>query len=354
MTHLSKVAEETLKLCNVKHGDEVLLVSPYVHDQNHVEAWAIALANLGADFLRVTLPPMTKNGKLTDPYSPYIITAMDKASMLLQIHGPFAPGHLSKNLTPTLGLYNENALRILHSGLKWLDVTIRDPEVNLRRLFPSSQTIQRTRRGAEIFHGAETIRIASRTGTDLTLDKSRRKGSCQFGIADQPGRYDNYGVCATFCAPIEESANGTLVLSPGDYILGQGLIVSEPVEITFRDGYARKIEGGLTARMLERWLANWRDEQSYGVSHIGWGRIPLESAVWTESNYFTFADAEGYYGMMQIALGSNMFDTPLPNFGLGGKNTAVSHTDIECLNHDFYLDGEVIVKDGNIVHPECS
>jgi 2,5-dihydroxypyridine 5,6-dioxygenase len=103
--------------------------------------------------------------------------------------------------------------------------------------------------------------------------------------------------------------------------------------------------------MLNRWLASWKDEQSYGVSHIGWGTN--DSAVWLDSNYFCFADAESYYGVMQIALGSNIFDTPLPNYGLGGKNTAVSHTDIECLNTDFYLDEEIIVKDGDIVHPEC-
>jgi hypothetical protein len=44
-----------------------------------------------------------------------------------------------------------------------------------------------------------------------------------------------------------------------------------------------------------------------------------------------------YYGNMTIAFESN------PG----------SHIDIPCLNHSFYLDGDLIIEEGEIVHPSC-
>jgi 2,5-dihydroxypyridine 5,6-dioxygenase len=132
-----------------------------------------------------------------------------------------------------------------------------------------------------------------------------------------------------------------LILESGDYILKLQRDVVDPVKITFKDGYAKKIEGGFTAKLLQRWFDRWEDPEVYGVAHVGWG-THKEGAVWTDSLYFCVADAESYPGVMQIGVGATS-DRP-----------SLGHCDIECRHCNIYLDNELIVKDGEIVNPQCS
>lgn len=60
-----------------------------------------------------------------------------------------------------------------------------------------------------------------------------------------------------------------------------------------------------------------------------------------------------YSGNMAITFGGNLIKSPARYCGLHGKNDAPSYCDIFTLNHDFYLDGKLIVRRGEIVHPEC-
>jgi hypothetical protein len=75
--------------------------------------------------------------------------------------------------------------------------------------------------------------------------------------------------------------------------------------------------------------------------------------VWIDHGLFCVSDAESYEGIMQIAFGSNYFDTPIHLSGMAGKRRVPSHCDIDLLNHDYYLDNELICKEGKIVHPKA-
>jgi 2,5-dihydroxypyridine 5,6-dioxygenase len=248
-------------------------------------------------------------------------------------------------------MYSDYFVDWLNAGVRLLDVMLCVPMANIRRLRPTKALVERTMTGAKMMQDAKEIRIVSEAGTDLTLDKTGRKGHAQKGVVDSPGSWDNYGFGLVASAPKEDSANGTLVFDTGDYILAIGMSVTEPVKMTIKDGYIRKIEGGITAKIFEKWLAEKNDEDAYGTSHIGWGTH--YASVWTDSPLFTVADAESYPGLMQIAFGSSFFNTPAELCGFGGKNRSISHCDCDLLNHDFYLDGELIVKKGDIVHPKC-
>ena len=351
MLDLPKVVEDTLKLCKVKENDKVALLSAYPPIEGLVEACMTALINIGADFMRITLPPRIKDGKAVDPVGPFAADVLKSADMILQIHPAPAPGHLYATAMPDVFMYNDYFVNWLKAGACLLDVMLVVPEANIRRLRPTKALIERTMSGTKMMQNAKEIRIISEAGTDLTLDKTGRKGHAQKGVVDVPGSWDNYGFGLVACAPLEDSANGTVVFDTGDYILGIGINVTEPVKCTLKDGAITKIKGGITAKIFEKWLAEKNDERSYIVSHIGWGTH--YEAVWTDSPLFSVADAESYPGLMQIAFGSNFFDTPAEYCGMGGKNRAPSHCDCDLLNHDFYLDGELIVKKGKIVHPRC-
>jgi 2,5-dihydroxypyridine 5,6-dioxygenase len=360
----SSVIEQMLKLQKAEEGDKVIVLTSHVYDKYTLDAYMTALCNLNAQFMHIIAPPVAKSAPtiagpskgaamLSAPSSRLLVDTLKSADLILHVYTQLG-GRWGKMVSqwgiPHISIYSDECVETLMSGKRWLDIMV--DEVNFRRLFPTPDLIRRTKAGAEIMQRAVTLRITSKAGTNLTLDKKGRKGHAQFGVADEQGRWDNYGFGLVACAPVEDTANGTLVLDTGDYILSMDRDVTEPVKCQIKDGKITEIEGGFTALLLRKWFESWKDPEAYGISHIGWG-TNVESAVWTDSQFFCVSDAESYPGVMQIAFGSNYFDTPALLSGLGGKRRTAAHMDIDLLNHNFYLDGELICEEGKIVYPNC-
>ena len=76
--------------------------------------------------------------------------------------------------------------------------------------------------------------------------------------------------------PTEGTANGTVVIQPGDIvILPYCRYVQDEIRLDIRDGFVRKIEGGLDAKLMHNWLednqAHPDDMDGHAISHLGWG-----------------------------------------------------------------------------------
>jgi 2,5-dihydroxypyridine 5,6-dioxygenase len=350
-THeLSGLAREILSLSAVKDGERAILLTTHVYDERMVEAFRIALNDLNAEFLRLIVPPRSNaDHRFANPLTKYASEVLKTADIVVNIFSytwwplPYAPSPAGR-----IWMHSDEFIQVTNGKTRWLDVSIGEDA--MRRLFPTEAMIHRTVNGAKLMAKAKEIRIESSAGTNLTLRKDGRKGHRQIGVVDEEGMWDNYGFGLVACAPLEDSAEGTLVMQPGDYILQSMMEVKDKVEMTFRNGHVTKIEGGLSAKILEKWLAQWKHPDSYAPAHIGWG-THLEGAVWVGNREFTVADAESYPGNMQLALGRNVFNTTNPMTGLGGKNRTPSHLDLQCLNTSFYIDDEIVVKDGQLVNP---
>ena len=351
MLALSKEVDKIWSLCNVKPDEKVVMLRPSVYEYpDLVDEFMSGLCRIGADYVLVTLPSkktLIQEGFGAGKFSSLDIQILKGADMILSFFTWPSP---VPYFTPP---YVEGLNEILESGTRWLDYMQPNPGINLRRLMPSAAMIERTMAGVRLMEKADTIRVVSEAGTDLTLSRKGRKGSKETGVVTHPGEWDNWGFGIVATSPIEESTEGTLVIDTFDYILGLGYkAATEPVKLTFKDGSCEgRIEGGITAKMLENSLEKANDPRAYLVSHIGWGTH--EGAVWHDNALFTMADAESYMGNMQIALGKNTARAPYRHSGLGGKNDVNYHCDIELLNCDFYLDDEQILEKGKIVHPEC-
>ncbi len=352
---LSKVIEEILTLCKVKPDEKAILLTPTKYDEALIQEFMVALANKETDFLRIIAPTRDKNKKLipsaTQPLGMEVFKAAD---IVLEVK----PWQAWEAEVPSAKeLYSDVANEIFASGTRWLDFSLPFPEINIRRLFPSQKLIKRTWAGAELMEKAKEIKIVSETGTNFTCRKDGRKGGSQNGLVPGPGEWDNYGFGMVDCAPLEDSSEGVIVVSPGDHYHYDNStervnIVREPIKLIFKDGKIAKIEGGLEAKLISRSLARYNNDDVYRIAHIGWGTH--EGCVWTDNRLFCIADVESYLGNVQIHFGINIFNCPAPHKGLGGKNRAPAHVSgPSLLNHDFYLDGELIVKKGKIVHPEC-
>jgi 2,5-dihydroxypyridine 5,6-dioxygenase len=340
---------EILTLSKVTEDERVALVTTTAFDAPILEAYQSALEMLGADAVRIILPRKASGRQLAQPLGPYAAEVLKGANMVIR------PVTVEHTPVPDIFMYDEIFSPILFSGTRWLDVVIQ--EEAMRRLFPDQALIDRTLAGVEMMEKAESIRVTSQAGTDLRVSKKGRKGHKQTGIVDEPGMWDNYGFGLVACAPLEDSAEGTLVLDAGDSA-GQvpfgdrHRINPEPITLTFKAGKIVDIQGGHTALMLRRYLDAHGDDKARRIAHIGWGTH--HRARWGGGYYFTHADWESFYGCVMIHYGVNIFDTPCRFSGLGGGTHPPGlHWGGSMLNCTFYLDDELIVENGVIVHPKC-
>lgn len=346
---LSGLVTDILKLSKVHEGERVALVTNTVYDTQILDAYLSGVEESGAEALRIILPRRAEGNQLIQPLSSFAAEVLKNADMVLN------PVTEDFSIVPDIFMYDEIFSEILASGTRWLNVVIH--EEAMRRLFPSKALIDRTMAGLELMEKAETILLVSDAGTNLRLSKRGRKAHKQTGIVDEPGMWDNFGFGLVACAPLEDSAEGVVVLDAGDSA-GQApfgdrhRINPEPIKLTFRKGKIVEIEGGHTALMLRRYLEANAGDAGHRIAHIGWGTH--DKAVWGGGKKFTHADWESYYGSIMMHYGVNIFDTPCRFSGLGGANKPPDiHWGGSMLNCSLYLDDKLIVDHGKIVHPEC-
>jgi 2,5-dihydroxypyridine 5,6-dioxygenase len=345
---ISELCERALQLSKIQRGEKVCLLTTHVADERILDGFRVALGRLGADAIRLILPPRTDGTDWINPIQldSYAHRALKQASMVIRVNTLRAVADVS--------MYTQVVRDVLFAGVRWLDVN--GDEMTMRRLFPTDALIARTLEGSRRLAQAETLRITSDAGTDLTVRKRGRKGHAQVGYVDEPGRWDNFGFGLVACAPEEDQTEGVVVFDVGDSLglfLGPYYnLLYQPVRFHFERGRIVRIEGGQVAAAYDAYLKKLNRPEHYRIAHIGWGTH--EKANWG-GPHFTVGDWESYYGNVMIHLGHNVFDTPVANSGLGGQNHPSAdwpmppHSGGVVLNHSLWLDGQQILDRGRIV-----
>lgn len=181
---------------------------------------------------------------------------------------------------------------------------------------------------AKMLTTAETARVVTPFGTDFTMSLKGRAGEDDCGIYDTPGAFGNLPAGEAYIAPLEGTAQGTLVY---DASMGGIGLLDEPIRVTVEKGEAVKVEGGKEAEALNAMLeAAGRPGRNIAELGIGTNRgASLTGSV---------LEDEKVLGTIHIALGDNA------NFG--GKVEASCHLDGLLTEPDLYLDGELVIKKG--------
>jgi len=321
--------KKQLELCKVKEGETIILFNDTEFNEQYPAACLAAAKELNAEVFLMTFPTDMKTFS-----SKAILNAWKSADMIIGM------------TTAAAWLYSKAHNEALAAGARTL--MIEEPVEVLRRMFPCEEVRQRTINGANLLKKGKILRITSDVGTDLTMSKEDRPGISQYGISDIKGRWDHWPSGLVACAPVENTAEGTLVIDTGDIILNLGRYVQSPIKLTIREGNILKFEGGLDAKLLQDYFEAPKEKNAYQVSHIGWGtdhRAQWNSIGLKFWEWGGLMDAESYYGNMQIAFGSNFMSN------LGGKNVCKFHIDIPCRNHSFYVDNQLVVDKGIIIPP---
>lgn len=321
-----------LQLCRLNRREKMVLFTDTRTNPNYTAAFLAAGKELAGCIFELKIPFLSGHDGRAMNLAP-IVEILKDGNLVIDL-----------STGTVLFLYSRGLAEVLQSGARVLQVKAEEDQ--LLRCFPAEDVQRRTQKGAEWLERARELRVISKAGTELTMSKTGRPAITQIGISHVSGRWDSWPSGFLYCAPQEETANGTLVLDVGDILVMLGRYVQEPVRLTVKGGRITQVDGGVDAVLLQERLGHWKDPEAYIISHIGWGTD--HRARWTEvaqrGTEDGARDVRSTYGNVQIAFGAN--------FRLGGKNQTSAHEDLVLRRASLELDGIVVVEDGSILPEE--
>jgi 2,5-dihydroxypyridine 5,6-dioxygenase len=328
-----------LELCNVRKGETIACVSDLATRREYIQAMFAAAEELGADVYEMCvnmIPGWTKVGVPTIGQCKGTLEALRQADMIVIFHVPLFSGWLKE---------------VRAAGVRVL--MIIDAPDDLEQLMSPPGLKEAVLYGHGLYAKSREARVVSDAGTDLTWKCGDFPVMSQYGHADLPGRFDHWGAGHVHTFPNEGSAEGTVVIQPGDIIiLPYCRYVADPVKLTIRGGFITSVEGGLDAKLMKDWLDDNKvssdDRDPYAVSHLGWGLNPQSRWYWMGLNGDT---PERARAAARVFPGNFLFSTG-PNSEGGGNRRTRGHYDVPMRDCTVLLDGKTIIEKGRIVDPK--
>lgn len=324
-----------LELCNVRPGENIAIYTEGGEAAEYAEAWATAAVALGATPFHLDLPaqaPSTGSdiGGSPDGHglakNPAAVAALKAADMVIDL---------------AFLLHSAEQEEITAAGTRMLLCV--EPVDTLERLFPTVALRDEAKASYEMLKNAKTMRMSSAGGTEISYEFGDYTASCQYGIADEPGRWDHFASALVGHLPSRGKAEGVVVLQPGDMLFPFRRYVNDPVTMTVKDGFITSFEGGSDARFLRDFYESYADPGAYQVSHVNWGLNP--NARWD-----AIALGTGGIGMDCRSIRGGVLFSTGPNLHHGGDNATKCHVDIPMRNHSLWVDDRLIVDNGRVVH----
>jgi len=329
---------QVLTLSRLEAGQTVtILTSASTHPQT-LSCATIAAQSLGAIVNRLDLPPVNGDKALSRDALAYLGT-----TPLTGNHAAIAALKASDLVLDLMTLlFSPEQHEILQAGTKIL-LAVEPPEV-LMRMVPTQADKTRVTAAAARIQAAGEMRVRSAAGTDLRCPLGEFPAISEYGFVDEPGRWDHWPSGFALTWPNEGGASGRIVIDRGDILLPQKCYVDDPITLTVENGYAVRIEGGLSADLLNDYMASFDDPEAYAISHIGWGLQPR--ARWSTLGLY---DREATIGMDARAFEGNFLFSLGPNNEAGGNRTTACHIDIPLRRCTVSLDGRDMVVDGKVL-----
>jgi 2,5-dihydroxypyridine 5,6-dioxygenase len=327
-----------LELCGIREGSSVAVLSQGRQRLHYVDAFLQASERLGASAFHVRLHD--EKSTLDGDVGAWEVGVTPLAGNRPAIE---ALKHVDLVVDTIFLLFSKEQIEIQEAGVRVL--LCIEPLEHLRDLFPSPRLRERVEAGAELLGSARSLRFTNKHGTDVVYELGAYPVITQYGYTDTPGRWDHWPSGFLFTGGGDDGVDGKVVIAPGDIVFPFKSYVATPIELKIERGRIVDIRGELDADLLREYMAGFRDEKAYGISHIGWGM--LEAARWGILAY----DRRGI-GMHPRSFYGNVLFSTGPNQELGGPNDTLCHVDIPMRNCSLFLDDRPIVVDGDIVVEE--
>jgi len=182
----------------------------------------------------------------------------------------------------------------------------------------------------ERLNGASEARITCRHGSDLRLGIEGRLSIVDAGELGNRSAFGNLPCGEGFIAPVEGTAEGTLVVDGSIAEIG---LLDTPVSLTVRGGHLTDTTGSDGARLMELLEAHGPDGTN--VAELGIGTN--EEAILTGN----ILEDEKILGTAHVAFGASA--------AIGGTVQVPVHLDCVILEPTVEIDGETIVSGGDLL-----
>jgi 2,5-dihydroxypyridine 5,6-dioxygenase len=328
---------DQFRACELAAGSSAVVLSETTSRPEIVETARLALESIGVAVVDVVLTTPPNHGPL-----PIRSTG---ASQAIQGH----PGALAAmeavdfvaDCTVEGLLHAPELGEILEAGSRVLMISNEHPE-NVERWPHDPALAERVACGVELLEGADTMRVTSDAGTDLTVALADAFRAGSHGWCTEPGSIAHWPGGLVLAFPAARSVNGTLVLAPGDVNLTFKQYVRSPISLRIEHDYVVEVAGdGIDAELFRSYLAAFDEPDAYAVSHVGWGMNP--AARWESLAMWDKADTNGTE--LRAFAGNFLYST--------GANEVAGrfcrgHFDLPMRGCTVELDGRAVVSAGEL------
>ena len=329
---------QVLEMCNLKAGEQLTILTSDDSNKQIAYIAKLAASDLGAVVTELNLAPVNSEKAISPDKSGYIgKTPLDGNAAAL------ACLKASDMVIDTLQLlFSKEQEDVLKAGTRML-LAVEPPAIMMRQI-PRPEDKLRVLAAARKIGAAKEMHVTSRAGTDFRCRLGQYPVLTQYGLADEPGRWDHWPSCFSARWPDEGSAEGTIVIDEGDILLPFKKYARAPITVTIEKGYIVDIKGGYDAEFMRKFMESFNDPRAYAMAHVGWG---LENrANWTVLGLY---NPEAQLGMDARSFAGNFLWSSGPNTEAGGDRDTPCHLDIPLRNCSVSLDGEVMTLEGVVV-----
>lgn len=319
LIELSKIAHNLVANCmGTRPGETVLIVTDTLVSSRIPMALAAQARAIGADPVIVTMTPRTKNGE--DPPAA-VAEAMKRAQVILAPTTASIYHTSAKHEAQKAGA--RGVLKVLHVEELWYDGGM-------------SADFFEIRKKAEILAGllrkTDTARVTTPAGTDLTMRIAGREPKGWLcGICRNPGDMSAMPGGEVSLPPIEETAQGIVLVEVAMTEVGA---VRNPIRMIVEKGKVVRIEGAEEAHRLREIIRGV--ENATNIAELGIGLNPKAKLIGE------IYESKKRLGTIHIGIGDN-------TWGYGGDVSSDIHLDGLMLDVTLELDGQTVIKDGQLL-----
>jgi len=243
-------------------------------------------------------------------------------------------------------IHTETLLQAQLSGARYACLTMMTRGIMERCIGAMdwyAKVVELGERVTSLIEAASTMRIATPAGTDLVCSVEGRTVDHASRPVSKAGE-QTYPAGQVSWYPHADSIQGTMVFD-GTIWPPEGMgILEVPIAMTVRDGRVTSVDGGREAAQVAEWFRGFENPHAYDLAHISYGVNPGATLCGN------ILEDERILGGIEVGIGAQ--PPQLGIFQVDPEEATRGHTDAVMLRPTVELDGQVIERDGEFVHPD--
>jgi len=298
-----------------KPGERVLIVTDEPLRTIGYALWK-ASKDLGAEVMLVEMLPRKTNGE--EP-------PREVAELMKMVDVVLCPTSKSLTHTDSRRAASEKSVRVATLPGVNEEIMVRCMNADYNKI------AERTFRLCDELEKTSVVRVKAPGGTDMTMPIMGRKAHASSGLFREKGLWGNLPTGEAYLAPVEGESQGVVVVDGS--MAGVGMI-THPITIVVKDGYATDITGGAEAkRLIELLEPHGKDARTVAEFGIGTNDKAILTGLIIED--------EKVMGTIHIAFGDNK--------SMGGSVRVASHLDGLVKKPTVWFDDRKIMESGKLL-----